>query len=286
MGAGVPFSASFVRALIVGLDSFFSQGHDKIAEAALLAARYDNSVAPLIAHHGFGPDNGVREAAVENGNWERCPGVDCNCRGGRSARPRRSPRYGRAGRPPPGRSPRQPGSCRIAGRGGRRTRPPREPAEPAPAPVVPPAVPAGGSARRPGGACGTDARRPGRRARLPPSSATPSTRGWIGDDAHSIGRPARRMSCGRTTSGHRRTAAPADAPPTSARPEAVRTTDGDRSSALSALAVDSSGKTVAARTPQRRRTAPQRLRSRPPSAHRPRETAHLRLSSPHDRVLP
>jgi hypothetical protein len=62
----------------VGLGSFFSQGHDKIAEAALLAARYDNSVARLIAHHGFGPDNGVREAAVENGNWERCPGTECN----------------------------------------------------------------------------------------------------------------------------------------------------------------------------------------------------------------
>ena len=49
----------------VGLGSFFSQGHDKIAEAALLAARYDNSVARLIAHHGFGPDKPVRKAALD-----------------------------------------------------------------------------------------------------------------------------------------------------------------------------------------------------------------------------
>ncbi|WP_395297282.1 hypothetical protein ACF9IK_30490 [Kitasatospora hibisci] len=62
----------------VGLGSFFSQGHDKIAEAALLAARYENSVARLIAQHGFGPHNGIREAAVESGHWEACPGADCN----------------------------------------------------------------------------------------------------------------------------------------------------------------------------------------------------------------
>lgn len=62
----------------VGLGSFFAQGHDKIAEAALLAARYGNSVAQLIAQHGFGPEEGVRDAAVVAGYWERCPGVGCN----------------------------------------------------------------------------------------------------------------------------------------------------------------------------------------------------------------
>jgi hypothetical protein len=65
----------------VGLGSFFSVGHDKIAEAALLASRYDNSVARLIAHHGFGPDKSVRRAAVESGYWEECPGVDCGYTG-------------------------------------------------------------------------------------------------------------------------------------------------------------------------------------------------------------
>ncbi|MEV7181672.1 hypothetical protein [Kitasatospora sp. NPDC093679] len=66
---------------VVGSGSFFAQGHDKIAEAALLAARYDNSVARLLAHHGFGPDSGVREAAVRNGYWQECPGAGCTYRG-------------------------------------------------------------------------------------------------------------------------------------------------------------------------------------------------------------
>lgn len=62
----------------VGIGSFFAQGHDKIAEAALLVARYDGKVARLIAHHGFGPDKSVREAALENGDkWKRCPASGC-----------------------------------------------------------------------------------------------------------------------------------------------------------------------------------------------------------------
>lgn len=62
----------------IGRGSFFAQGHDKKAEAALLAARYDGEVARLIAHHGFGPDKSVLEAAVENGKWERCPAPGCD----------------------------------------------------------------------------------------------------------------------------------------------------------------------------------------------------------------
>ena len=62
----------------VGIGSFFAQGNDKIAEAALLAARYGNSVARLIAHHGFGPDKPVRQAALESGYWEQCPAQDCD----------------------------------------------------------------------------------------------------------------------------------------------------------------------------------------------------------------
>jgi hypothetical protein len=65
----------------VGLGSFFSVGHDKIAEAALLAARYDNSVARLIAHHGFGPEESVSKAAVDNGYWEECPEPNCRYAG-------------------------------------------------------------------------------------------------------------------------------------------------------------------------------------------------------------
>lgn len=57
----------------IGLGKFFAQGHDKISEAALMAVRYEASVARLLAEHGFGPDKSVTEAAVEAGAWERCP---------------------------------------------------------------------------------------------------------------------------------------------------------------------------------------------------------------------
>lgn len=54
------------------IGSFFSRGHDKTAEAALLAARYGSSVAQLLDHHGFGPDESVLDAAVAEGGWVIC----------------------------------------------------------------------------------------------------------------------------------------------------------------------------------------------------------------------
>lgn len=59
----------------VGLGKFFSQGHDKVAEAALIAARYEGSVARLLNEHDFGPelDRSVMQAAVDDGNWIICP---------------------------------------------------------------------------------------------------------------------------------------------------------------------------------------------------------------------
>ncbi|MDT0377217.1 hypothetical protein RM572_00305 [Streptomyces sp. DSM 42041] len=63
----------------VGLGSFFARGHDKTAEGALLAARYEASVAHLLDHHGFGPDNSVTEAAIAAGRWAECR---CGFRGG------------------------------------------------------------------------------------------------------------------------------------------------------------------------------------------------------------
>lgn len=62
----------------VGLGSFFARGHDKIAEAAILAVRYDGSVAQLVADHGFGPDKPVRQAALESGLWAECPAPACD----------------------------------------------------------------------------------------------------------------------------------------------------------------------------------------------------------------
>lgn len=54
--------------------SFFVRGHDKIAEAAIIAARYGNSVAQLVHDHHFtpDPDNSVRAAALAAG-WIECP---------------------------------------------------------------------------------------------------------------------------------------------------------------------------------------------------------------------
>jgi len=55
------------------LGKFFARGHDKVAEAALLAAEYDASVPRFLHRHGYGPDKPVTQAAVEAGAWERCP---------------------------------------------------------------------------------------------------------------------------------------------------------------------------------------------------------------------
>jgi hypothetical protein len=65
----------------IGLGSFFAQGHDKVAEAALMAVRYDSSVAQLLHAHGFGAGHSVTQAAVEAGAWEQCVAADCDYRG-------------------------------------------------------------------------------------------------------------------------------------------------------------------------------------------------------------
>ncbi|MFI1525553.1 hypothetical protein [Streptomyces griseus] len=54
------------------IGSFFSRGHDKTAEAALLAVRYGSSVAQLLHHHGYGPTESVLDAAVTEGGWVIC----------------------------------------------------------------------------------------------------------------------------------------------------------------------------------------------------------------------
>jgi len=65
----------------IGLGSFFAQGHDKIAEAALMAVQYDSSVAQLLHAHGFGAGHSVTQAAVDAGAWEPCPVSGCDYRG-------------------------------------------------------------------------------------------------------------------------------------------------------------------------------------------------------------
>ena len=65
----------------VALGAFFARGHDKVAEAALLAARYDGSVAQLLRGHGYDADHSVTADAVRSGIWERCPHAGCTYAG-------------------------------------------------------------------------------------------------------------------------------------------------------------------------------------------------------------
>jgi hypothetical protein len=60
-----------------GRGAFFARGHDKVAEAALLAVRYGGSVPQLLHKHGYGPGRSVTADAVELGGWQRCPQSGC-----------------------------------------------------------------------------------------------------------------------------------------------------------------------------------------------------------------
>lgn len=57
----------------VAIGSFFARGHDKVAEAALLAVEYGSSVPQLLHANGYGPGHSVTAAAVDAGAWEKCP---------------------------------------------------------------------------------------------------------------------------------------------------------------------------------------------------------------------
>lgn len=65
----------------VALGAFFARGHDKVAEAALLALRYEGSVAHLLHGHGFDANRSVTDGAVGSDVWERCPIASCNYAG-------------------------------------------------------------------------------------------------------------------------------------------------------------------------------------------------------------
>ncbi|MET7809625.1 hypothetical protein ABZT26_02050 [Streptomyces sp. NPDC005395] len=59
-----------------GPGSFFAPGHDKVAEAALLAVEYGSSVAQLLHGHGYGPGHSVSARAVSEGAWRKCGSCD------------------------------------------------------------------------------------------------------------------------------------------------------------------------------------------------------------------
>lgn len=65
----------------VALGAFFARGHDKIAEAALLATRYSGSVAQLLHGHGYDAQHSVTDDAVQSGVWERCQRPGCGYAG-------------------------------------------------------------------------------------------------------------------------------------------------------------------------------------------------------------
>jgi hypothetical protein len=58
------------------LGKFFTRGHDKTAEAALLAVLYGGSVPQLLREHGYGPERSVTEDALKHG-WQRCVQPGC-----------------------------------------------------------------------------------------------------------------------------------------------------------------------------------------------------------------
>ncbi|WP_328848951.1 hypothetical protein [Micromonospora zamorensis] len=60
-----------------GLGSFFAQGHDKIAEAALIAAEYGSQVAQILHKHGYGPGRPVIDEAVRRKAWVSCSAAGC-----------------------------------------------------------------------------------------------------------------------------------------------------------------------------------------------------------------
>lgn len=65
----------------VGLGKFFAQGHDKIAESALIALKYEGSVPHFLHAHGYGPQHSVTGDAVrsDSTDWMECG--QCGYRG-------------------------------------------------------------------------------------------------------------------------------------------------------------------------------------------------------------
>lgn len=64
-----------------GYGRYFAQGHDKLAEAALVAVRYDGSVVNLLRAHGYGSGASVVRDAVDAGVWKTCPYAGCRYAG-------------------------------------------------------------------------------------------------------------------------------------------------------------------------------------------------------------
>jgi hypothetical protein len=62
----------------VGSGSYFAPGHDKQAEALLLAVEFGGSVAQMLHRFGFGPQHSLQDYAVKVHRAERCGAADCD----------------------------------------------------------------------------------------------------------------------------------------------------------------------------------------------------------------
>ncbi|MFI6854460.1 hypothetical protein [Streptomyces sp. NPDC050416] len=78
----------------VGLGKFFAQGHDKTAESALIALKYEGSVPHFLHAHGYGPQHSVTGAAVEQAGWQECV---CGYRGAPASVRRHQAKDGHSG---------------------------------------------------------------------------------------------------------------------------------------------------------------------------------------------
>lgn len=62
----------------VTIGKFFAPGHDKQAEALLLAVEFGGSVPQLLQHYGYGPQHSLRDHAVRLKVAERCGERGCD----------------------------------------------------------------------------------------------------------------------------------------------------------------------------------------------------------------
>ena len=62
----------------VGDGSYFAPGHDKQAEALLLAVEFGGSVAQMLHRYGFGPQHSLQDYAVKTAKAVRCGAVSCD----------------------------------------------------------------------------------------------------------------------------------------------------------------------------------------------------------------
>jgi hypothetical protein len=62
----------------VTIGKFFAPGHDKQAEALLLAVEFGGSVPQMLHRYGFGPQRSLQDHALATQKAERCGAPGCD----------------------------------------------------------------------------------------------------------------------------------------------------------------------------------------------------------------